>query len=109
MPTVTTSQSYLQELGHDFVDQCMKFVYHNSYDTKSYISAANEIENSIFEREWHIEHDGDYQHGVGSFDPNEMWFIGESWWTQYDDLDTKEEQDVVLNYIKDVFPDTWRP
>ncbi len=36
-------------------------------------------------------------------------FIGDSWWTQYEDLDTAEEQEYVKNYIKDVFPDTWRP
>jgi hypothetical protein len=109
MPTVTTNTTYLDELGQQFVDQCMKFVNHQSYDRKSYIKAANDIEDSIFEREWHIERDGDYQHGVGSFDPNEMWFIGESWWDSYEELDTAEEQQYVRNYIKDVFPDVWRP
>ena len=109
MPTVTTNITYLDELGQQFVDQCMKFVNHQSYDRKSYIGVAHSIEDSIFEREWHIERDGDYQHGVGSFDPNEMWFIGESWWDSYEELDTAEEQQYVKNYIKDVFPDVWRP
>ena len=109
MPTVTTNITYLDDLGQNFVDQCMKFVNYNSHDHKSYIRIAHELEDSIFEREWCIEVDGSQQHGVGSFDPNEMWFISESWWESYDELDTAEEQQYVKNYIKDVFPDVWRP
>ena len=96
------SNTILDNLADSFIQQCMSRVMEQSYDKDKYIAAAVEIENCILEREVHYD---DYSEVMNLTD---IWFIQDSWWDQYNELN-HEDQQYVLNCIKDTFPDTWRP
>jgi hypothetical protein len=93
------SNTILDNLAESFIQQCMSRVMEQSYDKEKYIAAAVEIENCIFGREVYDNE---------KMNLTDIWFIQDSWWDQYNELNHKDQQ-YVLNYIKDTFPDTWRP
>jgi hypothetical protein len=96
------NNTILDNLADSFIQQCMSRVMEQSYDKEKYIAAAVEIENSILEK---VQYDEDYYYTNTIRD---IWFIQDSWWEVYDELN-HEDQQYVLNCIKDIFPDTWRP
>lgn len=93
------SNIILDNLADSFIQQCMSRVMEQSYDKDKYIAAAVEIENCILEREVYDNE---------KMNLTDIWFIQDSWWDQYNELN-HEDQQYVLNCIKDTFPDTWRP
>jgi hypothetical protein len=94
----------LDSLGESFIVQCMNRIKHYSYDRIEYVKAAMDIENAILEKEqWDESTGNEYTNTI-----HDLWFIEDSFWESYDDL-SPEDQQYVLNYIKDIFPDAWRP
>ena len=108
------SNTILDNLADSFIQQCMSRVMEQSYDKEKYIAAAVEIENCILGRE--VYYDDDYSEVMNLTDIwfiqemnlTDIWFIQDSWWDQYNELNLQDSI-YVLNYIKDIFPDTWRP
>lgn len=107
MTTAIINTVALDSLAETFIDNCLEYLHKNCYDRKSLIQAATEIENALHSRGWYEEIDGIQYHGESN--PTDIWMVGSNWWDAYDDLETTEEQQYVMNYIKDVFPDAWRP
>jgi len=110
MSTTITNTVALDSLAETFIDQCLEYLHKNCYDRKSLVQAATEIENSLHSRDWCVEVDGIQYHGkTNPADPIDIWMVSSKWWEAYENLETDEERDYVMNYIKDVFPDAWRP
>ena len=107
MTTTIINTVALDSLAETFIDQCLEYLHKNCHDRKSLVQAATEIENSLHFRDWYEEVDGIQYHGES--DPTDIWMVGRKWWETFENLETDEERDYVIDYIKDVFPDAWRP
>jgi hypothetical protein len=92
--------SQLNQLGESFVNQCVEYLRKNCVDKEELIRFTKEIEDCLFCRE---NYDGE------RMCPRDVWFIRDSWWNRYDELESYEDQQWVMGFIKDVFPDIWRP
>ena len=91
----------LNQLGESFVNQCVDYLRQNCIDREELIRFASEIENCLFCRE--LDEHNEVAH------PRDIWFIRDSWWNRYDELESYDDQQYVMGFIKDVFPDMWRP
>lgn len=91
-------------LADEFIAQCCNYV-RNIYNYDDYVNCCKEIENDILERVVYYE-EGEYKH---FFTPDNLHFISQEWWESYDEIEDYNEQKLVHDYIKDTWPDVWRP
>ncbi len=100
-------ESQLNTLAESFIQQCLDFLRQTCIDKEELIRTAKTIEDCLFGREYY--HDDGIYVTEGVHDVTDLWFISESWWNRYDNLDSYVDRVYVMGFIKDVFPDTWRP
>jgi hypothetical protein len=91
----------VQSIADAFIEECIIRLQYN-YDKKSFIKEASYIESCLFNRDVGSDDYEDIAH------VSDLTFISDEWWNTYEELDYKDQVE-VMNYIKDVFPDTWRP